>query len=126
MEKSLKKEVFNYIIIGFFIVFIDFISYHFYYSSLSLDSSNSKRLSYITGAIISFFLNKKITFKSSKKNLSEPISFLIIYFLSFVSNSLTHDFLLNYFSGNYPFYISTLVSIIINYLGQKFIVFRNK
>ena len=103
---------------------IDFISYKFYYHSLSLDINNSKRFSYLTGALFSFVLNKTITFRSSKKNIQEPILFILLYALSFILNSFTHSFSHKHFSGNIPFYSATVVSVLINYLGQKLIVFR--
>lgn len=126
MNNVLKRELIYYIIIGTIVVLVDFLSYHFYYSTLSIDISNSKKISYITGGILSFFLNKIITFKSSKKNISEPLLFSIVYFLGFIFNSITHDLTLKFISGNYPFYLATVVSVGINYLGQKFIVFKKK
>ena len=126
MNNVLKRELIYYIIIGTIVVLVDFLSYHFYYSTLSIDISNSKKISYITGGILSFFLKKIITFKSSKKNISEPLLFSIVYFLGFIFNSITHDLTLKFISGNYPFYLATVVSVGINYLGQKFIVFKKK
>lgn len=123
---SFKRELINYIIIGILVVLVDYVSYHLFNKSLSVDLSNSKRLSYMTGATLSFILNKLITFRSPRKNISEPALFSILYFLSFVLNSYLHDVLLNYFSGNYPFLIATVVSIVVNYVGQKFIVFKKK
>lgn len=126
INDSIKKELIYYILIGIFVVIVDFISYHFFNKMFSIDFSNSKRLSYLTGAAVSFILNKYITFKSQEKKISEPILFLIIYLLSFALNSFTHDVLLDILSGNYPFIIATIVSVVINYLGQKFIVFKKK
>lgn len=126
INDSNKKELIYYILIGILVVLVDYISYHFFYKIFSIDFSNSKRLSYLTGALLSFILNKRITFKSHEKKISEPVLFSILYFLSFVLNSATHDALLNHFSGNYPFIIATLVSVILNYIGQKFIVFKKK
>lgn len=123
---SLKKELINYILIGVLVVFVDFLSYQFFIKFFSIDFSNSKRLSYLTGALLSFLLNKYITFKSSKKKFSEPILFSILYFTSFVLNSVTHDVFLKYLAGNSPFIIATFISVGINYLGQKFIVFKKK
>ena len=126
IKEKFKVELIKYVLIGAFVVLIDFLLYHFFYKVFQINFSNSKRLSYVSGTIVSFFLNKYITFDSPKKNLNEAFLFGTLYFVSFSFNSLSHDFLLNYFSGNYPFYIATIVSIIINYLGQKFIVFKKK
>ena len=122
----IKKEIIYYIIIGIIVVFVDYTSYLFFNKIFLIDVSNSKRFSYLIGATLSFILNKLITFKSQEKNLSEPVLFFILYFSSFVLNSFTHDVLLNYFSGNFPFIFATLVTVILNYIGQKFIVFKKK
>jgi putative flippase GtrA len=126
INDSFRKELMCYITIGIFAVLIDYISYLFFINIFSIDFSNSKRLSYLTGAIFSFILNKRITFKYKEKNISAPILFSILYFSSFILNSFTHDVLLNYFPGNYPFIIATIASVILNYVGQKFIVFKKK
>mgnify|MGYP006091906149 CR=1 FL=1 len=125
-KDNFKKEIFSYVLIGLFVVLVDFLTYHFFNILFSVDLSISKRLSYLTGASLSFILNKRLTFKSKEKKISEPILFSVVYFLSFILNSFTHDVLLNYFSGNYPFYIATMVSVLINYFGQKFFVFKKK
>lgn len=125
-NNSFKKELVFYVLIGVFVVMVDFTSYHFYNKIFSVDFSISKRLSFLTGAVFSFVLNKYITFKSQEKKISEPILFSIIYFLSFILNSFTHDILIDTFSNNYPFIIATYISIVINYFGQKFIVFKKK
>ena len=124
-NESFKKELVIYLIVGLIVVLVDFISYNLYNSKFSIDFSLSKRLSFLTGSTFSFFLNKYFTFKSPKWKISEIFSFSVIYFSSFVLNSFTHDVLLNYLSGNYPFIIATFVSVLINYLGQKLIVFKN-
>lgn len=123
---SFKRELIDYITIGILVVLVDYVSYHLFNKILSIDLSNSKRISYLTGATLSFILNKFITFRSPRKNISEPALFSILYFLSFVLNSYIHDVLFKYFSGNYPFLIATAVSIVVNYVGQKFIVFKKK
>lgn len=121
---NLLKQLMRYIIVGIIVVCIDFGSYKFLINIFDFDVSISKRFSYIIGALFSFFLNKTITFKSCTVKLEEPLLFIIVYFIGFVSNSFVHDILINYFKGNIPFYVSTLSSIMINYLGQKFIVFK--
>lgn len=118
------KQLMRYIIVGIIVVFIDFGSYKFLINIFEVDVSISKRFSYIIGALFSFFLNKTLTFKSWTIKLEEPLLFIIVYFIGFVSNSFVHDISLNYFKGNMPFYVSTFSSIMINYLGQKFIVFK--
>ena len=76
------------------------------------------------GTANSFMFNKKITFKSKKKSLYEPLKYLTVWGVSFYINSLSHDFSSNYFEGYIPFAIATLTSIFINFFGAKFWVFK--
>ncbi|MBT6448451.1 MAG: GtrA family protein [Flavobacteriaceae bacterium] len=125
-DRKLLKELKNYILVGIGSILIDFLSYKFFFMNLDFNLSNAKRVSFILGAIWSFVLNKKVTFKSSNKSLKEPILFSLIYLSSFIFNSLIHDLSLNYFMGNIPFLIATVFSVILNYLGQKYIVFKKR
>ena len=120
----LKKEVRNYLYVGVICVIIDFVLYEFLIDYTNLGLSNSKRLSYIIGASFSFILNKTITFKSGEKNITEPVLFILVYAFSFMLNSIAHDFFINIFDGYLPFLIATFLSIVVNYLGQKFLVFK--
>lgn len=126
MITKLQKELFSYIIVGAFAVLIDFLFYKIFSDIFLIDISVSKQLSFVLGSIWSFIFNKFVTFQSFERKLSQVFLFVIVYFISFIFNSLSHDFLLNFMSGNNPFYISTAISILINYLGQKFIVFKKK
>ena len=126
IKKKFKREIIFYVIVGITSVIIDFSSYNFLTNIFYLDNSNSKRISYLIGSISSFLLNKRITFKSPKKTFKEPILFSIVYLYSFILNSVIHDIMLEYIDGNYPFVIATLISVIINFIGQKFIVFKKK
>lgn len=92
--------------------------------SIYIDSSFAKRISFLLGAILSFILNKKVTFKSNSKGLKEPMTFIIIYLISFIGNSIIHDLLIDLNTNNLAFAISTCFSILFNFLGQKFIVFK--
>ena len=123
---KIKSELIKYILVGMFVVFLDFLFYQLFINVFEINSSNSKRLSFISGAVFSFFLHKHISFNSNKRRLKEPFLFGLLYFTSFSLNSFSHDLSIKYFAGNYPFYIATSVSVVINYLGQKFIVFKNR
>lgn len=126
IKKKIRREIIFYIIVGITSVVIDFLFYYFLINIFHLDNSNSKRLSYLIGSTSSFLLNKRITFKSTKKTFKEPILFSLVYLFSFILNSFTHDIMLEYFDDSYPFIIATFISVIMNYLGQKFIVFKKK
>jgi putative flippase GtrA len=69
-------------------------------------------------------MNKKITFKSENNAFSESLKFIILYAISLFFNSTTHDYFLKYDIMYLPFISATIVSVIINFSGQKFWVFK--
>ncbi len=109
---------------GVISISIDFIVYNISQFIFGISMSTSKILSFICGAINSFIMNKKITFKSKNNGFSEPLKFIILYIISLYFNSTTHDYFLRYDVNYLPFISATIVSIIINFSGQKFWVFK--
>ena len=125
IRKSLRQLSF-YSLFGIISLAIDFIIYILLTEFLFLSASISKILSFIAGSVNSFILNKNFTFKVKEFYIKQPIKFAILYSISLFFNSLTHDFFDKSFDGLIPFGIATFVSVIINFSGQKFWVFRNK
>ena len=119
-----QHQFIKFVVVGLIVVSIDYFFYELFNVLFLMSFSNSKRISFIIGGIFSFFLNKRITFNSKKKTPIIPFFFILITLISFGMNSLFHDFSFKYFTGNYPFLISTTVSAFINFFGQKYIVFN--
>jgi len=124
MTKKIKKQFLSYSIIGIMSLSIDFIFYNVFYYFFALNLSLAKVFSFILGSINSFILNKKITFKSRKKSLTEPFLFFLIYSFSLIVNYFSHKLMIDIFTGYIPFIIATTLSVIINFIGQKTIVFK--
>jgi hypothetical protein len=90
------------------------------------DGSNTfLKKSLDTIPVNSFILNKKITFFSIEKGFKEPLKFSMVYLFSLLVNYFSHKYLLNYFDNYLPFIISTSLSVLINFTGLKFYVFKN-
>jgi len=123
-RKKLKKQFLSYSIIGIISLSIDFMFYNIFHYFFALNLSLSKALSFIVGSTNSFIFNKKITFKSKKKSLTEPFLFFIVYSLSLTVNYFSHKLMIDIFSGYIPFIIATILSVMINFFGQKTIVFK--
>jgi putative flippase GtrA len=124
LNKKLKKQFLSYSAIGIISLSIDFIFYNILHYFFALNLSLSKALSFIIGSTNSFIFNKKITFKSQKKSLTEPFLFFLIYSFSLTVNYFSHKLMVDKFSGYIPFIIATTLSIMINFFGQKTIVFK--
>ena len=130
MEKFDKKnflEIYRFLIVGVCSVTIDFLFYYFFIYFDFFDPNNAKRLSFIIGAIFAFYANRNYVFQVNEKKFSQYIMFSILYFTSFILNSVVHDFV--YLFSNLTlisFLCATMVSTITNFTGQKFLIFKNK
>ena len=92
----------------------------------------SSTMNYVVGSIVSFFLNKYFTFKSKAFSFKEVIYFIInIAVCFFIAYSLAKPFAMYLLSGysitvqeNIAMFIGMVIFTGLNYLSQRFIVFR--
>ncbi len=92
----------------------------------------SSTMNYVVGSIVSFFLNKYFTFKSKAFSFKEVIYFIInIAVCFFIAYSLAKPFAMYLLSGysitvqeNTAMFIGMVIFTGLNYLSQRFIVFR--
>ena len=124
--KLILKQFLSYSTIGFISLIIDALVYIILSDIFFISKSLSKIISFIVGSVNSFIGNKLFTFRAKSFNYKEPVKFILIYSVSLIVNSSTHDFFLNVFEGFSPFIIASIFSIIINFGGQKLWVFKNK
>ena len=121
----IKREETKFIIIGFLAVAIDFVAYNLLILLIeSVDTS--KMISFVMGAIFGFFLNKFWTFKKKPLRFFEIILYVGLYTLSGTlnafSNYLFYSYVINF--KLIAFLFATSISTVINFLGQKYIVFN--
>lgn len=108
---------------------IMFLAYNAFHLSYWLSSS----LNYILASILSYFLNKYFTFKSQGKSLKEVLRFAlniaICYLLAYGASQPLVKFIIKGASLAFIDNISMLVGmaffVILNYLGQRFFVFKS-
>ncbi len=111
-------------IVGAGIMFALYNIFHFSYWVSSI-------MNYVTGSIVSFFLNKYFTFKSSSFSFKEVIYFIInIAVCFFIAYSLAKPFAVYLLSGysvsvqeNTAMFTGMVIFTGLNYLSQRFIVF---
>ncbi len=125
LDRSFLAQIGRFGIVGVTSVLLDALVYFLciYYGWLEPD--NAKRLSFVAGATFGFFCNRDFTFKVKEKNLGQPFRFVFVYAISFASNSGVHDLTLD--AINVPalaFFTATTTSTIMNYLGQRYYVFK--
>ena len=86
----------------------------------------------VVGSIVSFFLNKYFTFRSYKKSLKEVIVFavniVVCHFVAYgLAQPLVNTVLASVKDGlrtNIAFIVGAGLFVVLNYFGQRFIVFK--
>ncbi|GAB6109649.1 GtrA family protein [Fusibacter bizertensis] len=127
MKKWLEIEVVRYIISGTSAVATDFMSYLILYELFKINVSVSKGISYVLGAFLAFLINKLWTFETAKAHKTHIalLKFGLLYGFSFSLNVLINAVVLDITQITiFAFGFATGTSIVVNYLGQKFWVFK--
>lgn len=94
----------------------------------------SSIMNYVVGSVVSFFLNKYFTFKSKSFSFKEVIYFIInIAVCFFIAYGLAKPFAMYILSGysvsvqeNTAMFIGMVIFTGLNYLSQRFIVFKGR
>lgn len=125
--KMYKSQNLRYLIVGLGAVAIDYLMYSLTFNLMGI--KQSKMVGFISGACFNFTLNRKITFKKNNKLLSRLTKFSILYTVSLLLNNFTnvncYNLLADFnFAFELSFIFSTFLSIVINFIGQKFWVFN--
>jgi putative flippase GtrA len=147
--KLVIKQITKFFIIGVSAVLVDFIVYYMMSDFMNVNTDISKALGFIIGTIYTYFLNKKWTWKyTEKSNKGMVFMFGIVYAVSFVFNILINKYGLEYLPHNMisltaqnsdgklstlfaikgekflAFFFATVMSAVINFIGQKYLVFK--
>ena len=89
-----------------------------------IDINIAKALSFVTATLISFFINKYWTFEKQGLRVAELLKFLFLYVSTLFINVFSNNFLLDITNIIIAFIIVSAISASINFLGQKYWVFR--
>lgn len=120
------KEVFRFLIGGGSAVLTDWLSYRFLLNT-GITISAAKVVSYVLGAAVGFVINKFWTFESKQLKKSEILKYIILYACSAAANTCINNLVLSLFEISVlAFLVATGISTVINFIGQKFFVFRKE
>lgn len=133
-QKILDKTTLRFIIVGIVNTIVGTSIMFIAYNLLGFSYWVSSALNYVIGSIVSFFLNKRFTFKDTEKSFLQILRFLIVIVLSYliaygvakplVSLILSSQSIL--IKENISMFIGMILFTALNYLGQKFFVFFKK
>lgn len=117
------KEVLRFGVGGGSAVAVDFVLYILLGKYLPV--SMAKAISFTAGAAVGFIINKLWTFESKRFSSREVARYCVLYACSATVNALVNKGVLA-LSGItvLAFLVATGCSTLINFLGQKFFVFR--
>ena len=123
-NNKLENQILIFIVIGGLATTIDFIIYSYLLDFISINFS--KFISMLVSSLFSYFMNKIFTFNKGKNYNSK---YLIKFYIIFLLNLLTNIFV-NYYVYKWTsikilaFILATLFGMIVNFIGQKFFVFK--
>mgnify|MGYP002635382284 FL=1 len=120
---KIKKELKRFLVAGLSAVGTDLITYYILLNFLPHDIS--KAVSFLLGTIVAFVINKYWTFEKHEKSYKEMMKFGLLYSLTLGANVMTNKMILEYTSLVFlAFLVATGVSTVLNFIGQKWWVFR--
>lgn len=143
-----SKQLTKFVISGILAVAVDFTAY--FALSQFLDPSFSKAISFCSGMVVTYNMNKFWTWKQPEKNNKRLLLFSLLYAVALLVNvgtnnlmlstlpNYTFSFLLNSDTNEIvqsivigvdkliAFLIATVASVAITYVGQKYWLFKVK
>lgn len=120
---KIKKELKRFLVAGVSAVGTDLVTYYILLNFLSHDIA--KAISFLLGTVVAFVINKYWTFEKHEKSYKEIVQFGILYSSTLGANVITNKIVLDYTEVVFlAFLIATGVSAVLNFIGQKWWVFK--
>lgn len=136
MENAKREigELIRFIIVGFINTLVGSGVMFLAFNLFRLDYWVSSALNYVIGSICSYLLNKYFTFKSNRRSAKEIFSFIVNILICYiVAYGLARPLSRAVFSSlaqniqdNIALFTGMVVFTGLNYIGQKFFVFRKE
>ncbi len=128
IKREVSKQFLRFCGVGILITIFAYIVFFVLFYFFSINYLISAAISFISGVIAGFALNKVYTFRSKRRNLVTIPQYFLVYGISFTFAMFSIAFLVESLDLN-PIISNLIVQPIIvfmNFLSTKIIVFRNK
>ncbi len=127
--KTIYKKTFiqfiNYNIVGIANTIVGFsIIFTLMFAGLSATLSNV--IGYAIGAVLSYHLNKKYTFKATTSSKIQALKFFTVLFVAYILNFITLQWLLGFLNPYVAQLMSAVVYTLSSFILAKFIVFKEE
>lgn len=124
--KPLTKQLSRFIVAGCCAVGTDLAVYFMLLQVLS--PNVSKGVSFLCGTVVAYIINKYWTFEQHQKSGSEAVLFLLLYLFTLAVNVATNKWVLTLTNQSVllAFLVATGTSTVLNFIGQKWWVFKHK
>ena len=122
----MRRQIRRFVVVGILAVAVDFTVYYTLVNFLP--HYIARTIAYVFGSTTSYVFNKWYTFEQKRRSFREMARFYLLYLGTLSATVLTNGFLLSsVFPGKIivAYALSTFLGIVLNFLGQKFFVFRS-
>jgi putative flippase GtrA len=123
-KEMLKKQISRFLVTGSLAVLTDTIVY--YLLIFIVSTIVAKGISFVSGTILAYVLNKRWTFNHNQRGVGSAIKFSVLYLSTLGANICVNELVLSQLNETYilAFLAATGTSTVLNFIGQKWWVFR--
>lgn len=124
----LQRQLLRYVLVGLSGVGIDAVLYAFFLHTLGFPIPVAKTIGVVAGVAYGYFMHCHFTF-AARVTLKGLVAYCILYAVSIVQNVVTNSLLAMYLPRDWhplvvAFLTATGISVCINFIGMKLIVFK--
>ncbi|WP_158261062.1 MULTISPECIES: GtrA family protein [Pirellulaceae] len=126
---KVSRQILRFLVIGGSSVAIDGICYALITTWTGLSPDIAKGISYVCGMLFGFWGNKLWTFESTKRSVSEPVFYVLIYACTLGLNVGINRAVLLLAGDEFRllgFFLATGTTTVANFVGMKFLAFREQ
>ncbi|QDU73664.1 GtrA-like protein [Bremerella volcania] len=126
---KVSRQILRFLVIGGSSVAIDGICYALITTWSGISPDVAKGISYVCGMLFGFWGNKVWTFESTKRSVSEPIFYVLIYACTLGLNVGINRAVLLLAGDEFRllgFFLATGTTTVANFVGMKFLAFREQ
>lgn len=127
----IRREAATFLVVGGVTVLVDFASYTLLQSWIRLPVDVAKGLGFLIGTAFAYFANRHWTFGHQEPARGSAWRFALLYGITLAFNVLVNAASLHAMQGmawdrQGAFLLATGVSASLNFLGMKYLVFRQR